>query len=79
MAVISHCLLPTSSGLNYILKTEYVLGLSETVGLSMNLKLSLGMRSNLAVAGMLPSFFRLICCVFDLPTLVLGNFIKIVL
>lgn len=43
------------------------------------MKLSLGIKSNLAVAGILPSFFKLICCVFDLPTLVFGNFNRIVL
>lgn len=44
-----------------MLKTEYVFGLRDTVVLSMNLKQSLGIKSNLAVAGMLPSFFKLIC------------------
>jgi hypothetical protein len=37
------------------------------------LKWSLGVSSNLAVAGMLPSFLRLIDCVQALPILVLGN------
>ena len=76
--MISHCLFPTSRGLNSTLKIEYVLGLRDTVALSRNLKLSLGIKSNLAVAGILPSFFRLICWVLAFPTLVLGNFRRMV-
>lgn len=53
--------------------------MSDVVELSINLKLSLGIKSNLAVAGILPSFLRYIYCVFVFPTLVLGNFNRNVL
>ena len=79
VALISHCLFPTYLGENWILKVAYVFGFKDIEELSMNLKLSEGERSNFAVAGMLPSFFKLICWLFIFPTLVLGNFNKIVL
>ena len=62
-----------------MLNVAYVFGFNEIDELSKNLKLSFGVRSNLAVAGMLPSFFKLICWLLVLPTLVLGNFSKMVL
>lgn len=60
LATIYQFLIPFYLGRNSMLNVPYALGESVIELFSMNLKWSLGVKSNFAVAGMVPSFFRII-------------------
>lgn len=73
LARIYQLFIPLYLGLNSILNVPYALGERVIELFSINLKWSLGVKSNFAVAGIVPSFFKIIDWVQDFPILVFGN------